>query len=136
MTAAVESRERGSATVVGVGAVLAFLAVFAVALQFGAAVVTRHRAEAAADLAALAAAANATSGAATACAAAKRVTDGMAARVASCELYGWEASVVVEAEPPGVLARYGTARVTARAGPVPQSSLQTPHGRRAVGHQR
>lgn len=110
--------EQGSTTVVGLGAVLAVLAVFAVALQLGAAMITRHRAEAAADLAALAAASHAVSGAVDACATARRVTDRMAAGMVSCELRGWEVDVRVEAAPPGLLARFGTARATARAGPA------------------
>ncbi len=110
--------ERGAATVVGLGAVLVVLAVFAVAVQLGAAVITRHRAEAAADLAALAAAAHAVDGPAAACATGRRVTDRMAVRMVVCELDGWEVDVEVEAAPPGLLARFGTARATARAGPA------------------
>jgi secretion/DNA translocation related TadE-like protein len=112
------SGEQGSATIVGLGAVITLLAVFAVALQLGAAVITRHRAQSAADLAALAAAAYAVGGTSAACATAQRVTDRMAVRMVSCELSGWEASVWVEAVPPGMLARLGTARAEARAGPV------------------
>jgi secretion/DNA translocation related TadE-like protein len=108
--------------VVGAAAVLALLAVFAVAVQLGGAVVTRHRAEAAGDLAALAAAAWATSGAERACVAARRVTDRMAVRLVSCELRGWQAAVQVEARPPGALARFGAARASARAGPVGATS--------------
>jgi len=110
--------ERGSATVVGVAAVLVVLAVFAVAVQLGAAVITRHRAEAAADLAALAAAARVIAGPAHACASARRVTDRMAVRMEGCELDGWEVTVRVEASPPGLLGRFGTSRATARAGPA------------------
>jgi len=110
--------ESGSATVVGAGAVLALLSIFAVTIQLGAATITRHRAEAAGDLAALAAAANAASGAERACAVARRVTDRMTVGLVACELRGWQAIVSVEATPPGVLARFGTARATARAGPA------------------
>jgi len=128
--------ERGSATVVGLGAVLALLTVFAIALQLGAAVITRHRAEAAADLAALAAAAHAVGGEPAACASAGRVTDRMAVRMVSCELRGWDAIVRVEAAPPGLLARFGVARATARAGPVPPESAGDSGLRRTVGRQR
>lgn len=117
-----DTGERGSATVVGLAAVLAVLTFFAIAVQFGAAVTTRHRAEAAADLAALAAAAYAADGTEAACATARRVTDRMAVRMASCELHGWEANVRIEAAPPGVLARFGTARAAARAGPAVDGS--------------
>jgi len=133
---AMDEGERGSATVVGVAAVLALLAVFGIALQLGAAVITRHRAEAAADLAALAAASKAVSGTPAACAAAHRVADHMAARITSCELHGWEASVRVEATPAGALARFGTARATARAGPAVAGSATDRDARRAVGRQR
>jgi secretion/DNA translocation related TadE-like protein len=119
--------------VVGVAAILALLAIFGLGLQLGAAVVTRHRAEAAADLAALAAAANAASGAMAACAAAQRVADRMAVRIASCQLRGWQASVRVEATPPGALGRFGTARATASAGPAGPNSLRTAtHDERSV----
>lgn len=110
--------EHGSATVAGVGATLAILAVFAVAMQLGSAVITRHRAEAAADLAALAAAGHAISGTVAACATARRVTDRMAVRMVSCELHGWVAKVQVEAAPSSVLARFSVARAAARAGPL------------------
>ena len=110
--------ERGAATVVGVAAVLVVLAAFAVAVQLGAAVITRHRAEAAADLAALAAAARVTAGPADACASARRVTDRMVVRMEACELDGWEVTVRVEASPPGLLGRFGTSRAIARAGPA------------------
>ena len=110
--------DEGSATVVGIGAVLAVLAAFAIAVQLGAAVITRHRTEAAADLAALAAAAHAADATSDACATARRVTDAMSVRLVSCELRGWEANVRVEGTPPGVLTRFGVARATARAGPA------------------
>jgi len=113
--------EQGCATVVGLGAVLAVLTVFAIAVQLGAAVITRHRAEAAADLAALAAAAQAAGGTAEPCATARRVTDRMGGRILSCELHGWEVQVRVEATPPGFLARFGTSRASARAGPADRS---------------
>jgi secretion/DNA translocation related TadE-like protein len=111
-------RERGSATVVGAGLVVIVLALFAVGVQLGAAVVTRHRAEAAADLAALAAAARAVSGSEAACAVAARVAGRMAVRLESCELDGWDAVVRVTARPPPLIEQFGAASATARAGPV------------------
>lgn len=118
MNGTASTGEDGSATVVGAAAVLALLAVFAVVVQLGAAVATRHRAEAAADLAALAAAAWSTGGDERACAAARRVTERMSVRLVSCELRGWQSTVNVEAAPSGSLASFGTARATARAGPA------------------
>ena len=129
--------ERGSVTVVGVAAVAAVLAMLAIAMQLGAAVITRHRAEAAADLAALAVAAGAVDGTKAACASGQRVTDAMTVRLVSCELHGWEASVQVEAVAPGVLARFGSARASARAGPAATASAATEaEPRRAVDSQR
>ena len=128
--------ERGSATVVGIGAVLALLAVFALALQLGSAMITRHRVEAAADLAALAAAAHAVSGTPQACGRARRVAENMAVRLTACEVRGWEVSVRAEAAPPGFLARFGMARATARAGPADTGSAISDDLRRAVGGRR
>lgn len=131
----VDAGDRGSATVVGLAACLVLIVVLGLALQLGAALVTRHRAEAAADLAALAAAAHAVSGDQTACAAARRVTDGMAVRLVSCELTGWNAAVTVQAQPPGPLAGFGVAEATARAGPA-RFRRSTSSSRRAVDVQR
>jgi secretion/DNA translocation related TadE-like protein len=128
--------ERGSATVMGVAAVLVVLVVFVGAVHFGAVVVTRHRVAAAADLAALAAAAHAVDGTDQACATARRVTDRMVVRLSACELDGWDAIVQVEAPPPGPLDRFGTARATARAGPAPLVVVENARPRRAVVRQR
>lgn len=128
--------ERGSATVLGVGCVLVVLVVFVAAMQFGAVVITRHRAAAAADLAALAAASHAVAGTDHACATARRITDRMVVRMSACELDGWDATVQVEASPPGPLGRFGTARATARAGPTPLGVTENGRSRRAVVRQR
>lgn len=92
--------ERGSTTVVGAIAVAVVLTVLMGGVQLGAAVITRHRAEAAADLAALAAAANVVGSAEAACGAAERVTDRMAVLLTRCELRGWTVTVRVEASRP------------------------------------
>jgi secretion/DNA translocation related TadE-like protein len=112
--------ERGSATVLGVGLMVVVLALFVFGAQLGAAVATRHRAEAAADLAALASATHAVSGQEFACRAANRVASHMAARLAACELNGWEVIVRVTVDPPGLIGRFGAVDATARAGPVAQ----------------
>jgi secretion/DNA translocation related TadE-like protein len=117
--------ERGSATLIGAASVLALLAVLAVALQLGLAVITRHRAEAAADLAALAAAAHAVLGTDAACADGRRVTDRMSVRLVSCQLHGWEATVEVEVTTGGLLATFGGARAAARAGPAEDENAAT-----------
>jgi secretion/DNA translocation related TadE-like protein len=110
--------ERGSATVWTVAGLAVVMAVMSAALWFGAAVVTRHRAEAAADLGALAAAAVAVGGERRACAEARWVADQMGVSVRSCRLSGWDALVEVVAVPPGVLGQFGSAEARARAGPV------------------
>lgn len=114
----VEERDRGIATVWAAGVIAVVLAVMVVGVNLGAAASSRHRAEAAADLAALAAASHAGDTEPAACAYAARVVDGMAARLVSCRLAGWEAAVEVEVVPPLSLGRWGVARGRARAGPV------------------
>jgi secretion/DNA translocation related TadE-like protein len=104
-----------------VGGLAVVMVVMTGALWFGAAVITRHRAEGAADLAALAAAATAGRGERQACAEARWVADGMGVSVRSCRLSGWDALVEVVAVPPGVLGHFGSAEARARAGPVPDT---------------
>jgi len=82
----------------------------------GAAVVARHRAQAAADLAALAAAARVPGGAETACAQAGAVVRAMRADPAGCAVD--DLDVVVTVEVGLAVGRWGTARAAARAGPV------------------
>jgi secretion/DNA translocation related TadE-like protein len=97
-------------------AVLAFLGTFL--FWLGAAAVVRHRAESAADLAALAAAGDVRFGAEAACARARWVTDGMDVALSGCRVASSDAFVEVRAPLPGVLARFGSAGARARAGPV------------------
>ncbi len=94
--------------------VVVLLCVTAGSACVGAAVVARHRAQAAADLAALAAAARVPAGAAAACAQAGAVARAMRAGVAGCALDGLDVVVTLEA---GV-GRWGNARAAARAGPA------------------
>ena len=94
------------------------IVVTAVAVSLGGALSTRHRLEAAADLAALAAAGHAVHGTAAACDAARRVTEGMSARLTGCRLAGWDASVEVSAGTSLPFVEPITARAYARAGPV------------------
>jgi len=84
----------------------------------GSVVIARHRAQAAADLAALAAAGRVASGNQTACASASSVSTAMGATMTACTLDGLD--VVVSVEVPVVLGRWGvhTARAAARAGPA------------------
>lgn len=110
--------ERGSATVWSAGAIAALLLLVGLVVGIGSAAVTRHRAESAADLAALAAAAYATSGDEPACARARWVAVGMRTELTACRLRGWEAEVELTARPPGALRGFGTATARARAGPA------------------
>ncbi|MFQ3562749.1 flp pilus-assembly TadE/G-like family protein [Streptomyces gramineus] len=105
--------DRGSATVWSVGAIGVLCAVFGVLLGLGQAVVVRHRAAGAADLAALAAADHWAEGTAAACARADRVARAQGARLARCVIVG-DVSDVTTASGGGPFA----AEVRARAGPA------------------
>ena len=113
------SGERGSATVwvVALAGVLAAIGVAAVLV--GAAVVGRHRATTAADLAALAAAEHAVRGDPRACAAAGEVAGANGARLSVCTV-GDGAVVEVAVAVPVRLGPLGASRAgaRARAGPV------------------
>lgn len=124
--------DRGAATVWTVSGLALLMTVMAAVLWFGAAVVTRHRAESAADLAALAAAGGAVDGERLACAQARWVVEQMAAELRSCRLSGWDALVEVVAMPPGVLSHFGSADARARAGPADD----TGHASSTVVHAR
>jgi secretion/DNA translocation related TadE-like protein len=111
-------RDRGAATVfvVAVGLVLVLGGVAGAAV--GAARVGRHRAQAAADLGALAGAARAIEGTEVACARASRFVAVNGGRATSCEVSGLEIVVRTEVtvRPLPGLIRHATA--AARAGPV------------------
>lgn len=84
----------------------------------GSAVTARHRAQAAADLAALAGAGQIVSGQVAACGSASSVAQAMQAAVAACTVEGLD--VVVTVEVPVRLGRFGiqVAHAAARAGPA------------------
>nr|WSX54585.1 pilus assembly protein TadG-related protein [Streptomyces sp. NBC_00974] len=107
-----QDRDRGSATVWAVVVATVLVAVFGGVLLLGQAVVARHRAAAAADLAALAAAATWTHGPEAACATAVRVAAAQGARVTGCVLSGEVAEVRARA-PTGRFAP----ELRSRAGP-------------------
>jgi secretion/DNA translocation related TadE-like protein len=110
--------DRGAATIWTAGGIAAVMVVVSGLLSFVAAVVTRHRAESAADLAALAAASWAVAGEERACAQARWVAEQMGVGLRSCRLSSLDALVEVVAEPAGVLGEFGGAAAKARAGPV------------------
>ena len=113
-------RERGSATVwmLALTGVLAALSLAVVLV--GVAVVARHRASAAADFSALAAASAAVTGRPDPCAVAARVAAANSAELASCVLAG-EGVVQVGVTVPVRLGPLGvhSASACARAGPAP-----------------
>ena len=110
--------ERGSATVLVAGMVVALTVLVVLGLQIGGAVLTRHRVAAAADLAALAAAGQLAAGVDRACARARQIAERMSATTTACRVVEWEAYVEVTARPPGWAALAGTANAHARAGPA------------------
>jgi len=85
-------------------------------VYLGAAVVARHRAQAAADLAALAAAARLAAGPETACAQAKVVARQMRVSSTGCAVDNLD--VVVTTEVRLAVGGWGSARAAARAGPA------------------
>ena len=93
------------------------VAVTAGGASVGAAVIARHRAQAAADLAALAAAASLVDGAADACARASELARAMGTAVVACSVEELDVIVTVEAPIDTRSFRMGPARAMARAGP-------------------
>lgn len=110
--------ERGAATVWAVGVVAVLMSLTVFGLHLGAAILARHHAESAADLAALAGAGSALAGERQACGRARAVTDRMGVRLVSCSVRGWDVLVQVAARPGGPLAELGDATAQARAGPA------------------
>jgi secretion/DNA translocation related TadE-like protein len=116
------ARDEGSATLWAAGGIAVLCLVAVAVLTYGAVVQTGHRATAAADLAALAAAGYAPYGEQTACDRARWVADEMRVHVTSCRLRSWDVFVEVSADLPGQLTRLGTVAARSRAGPVDQSA--------------
>jgi secretion/DNA translocation related TadE-like protein len=113
------SDERGSGTVWVLALAMAVTVVGVAAVAVGAAVVARHRADAAADLAALAAASEAAAGRPAVCRAAERTAVVAGARLLRCAVTPDGIAVVrVAVRPAGSLGRFGAATADARAGRV------------------
>lgn len=93
------------------------LAVTFGAVQVGSAVIARHRAQAAADLAALAAASLVPAGLSAACEKAAAVARAMGTAVNSCTADALDVTVTVDAPVPLAPHTIGPARAVARAGP-------------------
>ncbi|MDQ0992209.1 secretion/DNA translocation related TadE-like protein [Streptomyces sp. V3I7] len=118
--------DRGSATVWSVGAIAVLCVVFGIVLALGQAVVTRHRAAAGADLAALAAADHWSEGTGAACARAGGAARAQGTRLVRCVIVG-EVSDVTAAAGRGPFAAAVRARA-GPAGPVPQAPQPAPPG--------
>jgi secretion/DNA translocation related TadE-like protein len=118
----VNRADGGFATVWAAAAVGVLVVALVLGLHLGSAVVARHRAESAADLAALAGAADAVLGRAAACDRAGRIAAAGGAELTACALAGWDVLVEVRTPIPFRLdAALGTppvATARARAGPV------------------
>jgi secretion/DNA translocation related TadE-like protein len=103
---------------VAVAMMAVLLAVTVGGAYLGSAVIARHRAQAAADLAALAAAGALVDGAHAACADAAMLAEAMRASVAQCSVEGIDVVVTVDVNVALGRLGVGAARAVARAGPV------------------
>ncbi|WP_067573512.1 Rv3654c family TadE-like protein [Nocardia acidivorans] len=117
----VRGGEDGGVTVVAGVALLALLTLTVLMAQVGVAVAGRHRAQSAADLAALSAAAAAAGGRQSACAAADGIGRRMGVRMINCAVHDWDVSVTVEARMSLGPLGSRSVRAMARAGPMDDS---------------
>jgi secretion/DNA translocation related TadE-like protein len=113
-----QARDEGIATVWAAAGAAVIMAALLLGLHLGAAVAARHRAEAAADLAALAAAGQAVHGVRTACRQAEVIAREMGGEITRCLLSEWDALVEVHVPVPLALPGTGPAVGRARAGPM------------------
>jgi secretion/DNA translocation related TadE-like protein len=118
----IKNDDHGSVTVWLLAVGLVIVLVAAGLAMVGGAVVARHRAQAAADLAALAGAIRAWDGEATACDRAADVSARNGAALLACQLDELDVVVTVEVVP-DLLASHGAARASARAGPTESLGL-------------
>ena len=126
-----ETSDSGVATVWAAAAVAVLTTVLVACLHLGAALLARHRAESAADLAALAAAREAVRGEVPACRRAAEIAAAMGGEVARCRLVGWNALVEVRVPLPFALPGLTTANGRAMAGPDPAGQPRV--GERSMG---
>lgn len=110
--------DRGSATVLAAAAVGVLVCLLGLGLQIGAATLARHRAESAADLAALGGAREAVRGADVACARAREIAEGNGSRLVDCVVEGWSVRVITARTCGCLPSVSGAATGRARAGPV------------------
>jgi secretion/DNA translocation related TadE-like protein len=110
--------ERGAGSILVLTGVMVVLTVLLVVATLGSGYLARHRAAAAADLAALAAAGRVWSGPAAACASAGGVAKANGAVLRSCHVRGEQVEVVTSVAIAGPAAVLGDAHRRARAGPA------------------
>jgi len=108
--------DAGAATVLAAVFIAAMASVCVAGIWLGAAVIAVHRAQSAADLAALAAAARVPAGTGAACAQAEALAHAMGATLLGCTVTRLDATVVVSVPVGGRIGRQ--ARASARAGPT------------------
>jgi secretion/DNA translocation related TadE-like protein len=120
------AHDDGAATVWAAGGIAVLMGALLIAMHLASAVSARHQAEAAADLAALAAAGIAVHGTDAACARAGEIAGAMGGTVAGCGLSGWDTLVEVQVSVPLALPGTDPARARARAGPVPEQAGAVP----------
>nr|WP_051407203.1 Rv3654c family TadE-like protein [Nocardia sp. CNY236] len=108
----------GIATVFACSSLVALIAVTLLISHVGVTVVARHHAQAAADLAALAAAAVVVDGTEAACAEAEDLAERMQVRIQSCTVTGWDVTISTERNLPISLYGDRVVRAVARAGPA------------------
>ncbi len=109
--------DRGLATVIAAGAIGVVGILLGALLVLGAVITTRHRAENAADLAALAGAAASVQGRGPGCARARDIAERNGSALVRCTWLGWDLQVDV-ARSCGCLPLADTTTVRARAGPL------------------
>ena len=117
MSGARHRDDAGVATVLTLALAGVLAASGLVGVLLAGAVAARHRAESAADLAALDAAAHVVDGPDSACRAAARTARANGGRVVECDVDGEVVDIRVAAGYPGPLAGLGPATARARAGP-------------------
>ena len=111
-------RESGSATVLSVGTVAAVVLFAGAFVAVGQAEAARHRAQGAADSAALAGAAKVLHGEQEVCQAASAMAAEAEVKLDGCEVNELEVTVHVSAATSGVPGAFGPARAVSRAGPA------------------
>ncbi len=108
----------GSATIAMLAGIGVVVAATGVAIAYGVGTEFRHRAQGAADAAALASAADVLAGPEGACERARQLAAANGARLERCAVAHSIADVTVSIELPGALRSLGPVRARARAGPA------------------